>query len=353
MEKLARLPVFLALAGKRAVVAGATDAAAWKAELLSAAGATVEIFAPAPGDTLTLLAAEPARGAVVVHRRGWHSDDIAGAAIAVAACEDDAEAARFAAACRDAGVPVNVIDKPAHCDFAFGAIVNRSPLVIGISTAGAAPVLGQAIRGRLEALIPAGVARWVEAAHNWRDRVAGSRLSFKGRRLFWQLLTARTLREADRVPGRSDFEECLGSAVAGAERAERGSVVVVGAGPGDPDLLTLRAVRALQSADVILFDELVSQEILDFARREARKMLVGSSGHGSSRAQEEINDLMIELARGGRRVVRLKSGDPTILGRAAEEIAACRAAGIAVEVVPGITAAQDRAHVLIAKRASV
>ena len=343
MEPLARLPVFLALEGRRAIVAGGTPSAAWKAELLSASGAAVEVFAPIFCEEMTALAADPPRGAIVIHRREWTADDIRGAAIAIAACDGDEEAARFAAAARGHGVPVNVIDKPGFCDFAFGAIVNRSPLVIGISTDGAAPVFGQAIRAKLEAMIPRGFARWAEAARRWRSELRATGLSFNGRRRFWQHFTALAIANPDRPPLRSDFDSVMAQTMAEGTRVDRGSVTLVGAGPGDPELLTLRAVRALQSADIILFDDLVAPEVLEFARREAKKMLVGKTGHGPSCKQDEINDLMIGLAKAGRRVVRLKGGDPMIFGRAAEEIAACRKAGIAVEVVPGITAAQGAA----------
>src|SRR3954454_23284733 len=171
MEPLARLPVFLALDGKRAVVAGGGTPSAWKAELLSAAGATVEVYAEEPSEELLALANDGPRSAVVLHRRRWQDADFPGAAIPIGGAADDTEAAPFPAAARAAGVPVNVIDKPAFCDFAFGSIVNRSPLVIGISTDGAAPVFGQAIRAKLEALIPRGFARWAEAAREWRPRV--------------------------------------------------------------------------------------------------------------------------------------------------------------------------------------
>ncbi|MBN8964313.1 MAG: uroporphyrinogen-III C-methyltransferase [Rhizobiales bacterium] len=343
MAKLARLPVFLALTGRRAIVAGNTAAAAWKAKLLSAAGAKVEVYAPDPDDELLMLSAGAASSSIILHRRNWTASDFAGAAIAVGACDDDAQAQYFAEAARAAGVPVNVIDKPRFCDFAFGAIVNRSPLVIGISTDGAAPVFGQAIRAKLEALIPRGFARWAEAARLWRGDVQSSGLSFNARRRFWQLFTERAVTNPGRDPQSSDFDRLLADAKADSPRVERGSVTLVGAGPGDPELLTLRAVRALQSADVILFDDLVSPEVLEFSRREAKKMLVGKTGHGPSCKQSEINQLMIGLAKSGRRVVRLKGGDPMIFGRAGEEIAACRRARIAVEVVPGITAAQGAA----------
>jgi uroporphyrin-III C-methyltransferase / precorrin-2 dehydrogenase / sirohydrochlorin ferrochelatase len=343
MAPLSRLPAFFALDGKRAVVAGGSHAACWKAELLSAAGASVDVFAPAPGGDIVSLAAASPRGTVTVHDRPWTADDFAGAAIAVADCADDNAAARFSAAARAAGVPVNVIDRPDFSDFAFGAIVNRSPLVIGISTDGASPVFGQAIRAKIEALIPKGFAHWADAARNWRPRVHALSLPFRGRRSFWERFTARAVGAPNDHPSDADLDALLEPTTT----QDAGSVILVGAGPGDPELLTLRAVRALQSADVILFDDLVSPDVLDFARREAKKMLVGKTGHAPSCKQDDINTLMVSLAKAGRRVVRLKGGDPMIFGRAAEEIDACRAAGIAVEVVPGITTAQGAASRLL------
>jgi uroporphyrin-III C-methyltransferase/precorrin-2 dehydrogenase/sirohydrochlorin ferrochelatase len=340
---LARLPAFFALENKRAVVAGGSPAATWKAELLSAAGARVEVFAAAPGEEMLALAAAPARGPVILHDRNWAPEDFAGAAIAVADCANDEEAAQFAAAARAAGVPVNVIDRPTFCDFSFGAIVNRSPLVIGISTDGASPVFGQAIRAKIEALIPKGFARWADAARAWRPRVQALALPFRGRRNFWERFTERAVAASNAAPTDADLDALLAPTTA----QTAGSVILVGAGPGDPELLTLRAVRALQSADVILFDDLVAPDILDFARREAKKMLVGKTGHAPSCKQDDINALMISLAKAGRRVVRLKGGDPMIFGRADEEISACRAAAIAVEVVPGITTAQGAASRLL------
>jgi uroporphyrin-III C-methyltransferase / precorrin-2 dehydrogenase / sirohydrochlorin ferrochelatase len=342
MEPLARLPVFFALAGKRAVIAGGSAAAAWKAELLAAAGASVEVYASAPTDEMLDIAVQ---ASITIHRRDIETADFANAALAVGAFEDDREAAAFAARARAAGVPVNVIDKPAFCDFSFGAIVNRSPLVIGISTDGAAPVFGQAIRAKLEALIPRGFSRWAEAARIWRPRVQALALSFRERRRFWERFTERAVAAPERAPSSGDIDALM-SETRGAA-GDTGCVILVGAGPGDPELLTLRAVRALQSADVILIDDLVSPQVLDFARREARKMMVGKTGHGPACKQSEINDLMIKLAKAGKRVVRLKGGDPMIFGRAGEEIAACRAANIAVEVVPGISAAQGAAARLL------
>jgi uroporphyrin-III C-methyltransferase/precorrin-2 dehydrogenase/sirohydrochlorin ferrochelatase len=343
MGPLARLPVFLSLDGKRAVLAGGSAAATWKAELLSASGARVEVYATDICDELQRLAVDPPRGAIAINRCAWSADNLQGAAVAIGAFDDDEAAAAFASAARAAGVPVNVIDRPAFCDFSFGAIVNRSPLVIGISTDGAAPVFAQAIRAKLEALLPQGFADWAAAAARWRGALKLAGLSFAARRRFWQIFTTHAIADPDRAPAQADFDSFIAEVNGLGTAVESGSVTLVGAGPGDPELLTLRAVRALQSADVILFDDLVSREVMDFARREARKMLVGKTGFGPSCTQEDINSMMVSLAKQGKRVVRLKGGDPLIFGRAAEEIAACEAANIAVDVVPGITSVQGAA----------
>src|SRR5579883_1927096 len=335
MAPLARLPAFFALEGKRAVVAGDTQAAVWKAELLSAAGALVDVFTPAADEDMQALAAAPPHGRIIVHDRHWTAADIKGSAIAVADCADDAEAAAFAAAARAVGVLVNVIDRPAFCDFAFGAIVNRSPLVIGISTDGAAPVFGQAIRSKIEALIPNGFGRWAEAARKWRPRVQALALSFRGRRGFWEKFTARAVA----APGRELSDADLNALLTPGASADAGSVVLVGAGPGDPELLTLRAVRALQSADVILYDALIDPAILDHARPDARRIDVGKRCGRPAPQQEAINRLILEHVRKGAHVVRLKGGDPLVFGRGGEELAALRAAGIETEVIPGVTAA--------------
>jgi uroporphyrin-III C-methyltransferase / precorrin-2 dehydrogenase / sirohydrochlorin ferrochelatase len=333
MEPLARLPVFFALEGRRAVVAGGTPGAAWKAELLSAAGATVDVYAADVSDEMQAVAVDPPRGAIVVHRREWTANDFSGAAIAVGACGNETEAQRFSDAVRAAGVPANVIDKPKFCDFAFGAIVNRSPMVIGISTDGAAPVFGQAIRSKLEALIPRGFAQWAAAARRWRADVQASGLSFNARRRFWQLFTERAVTYPDSTPQPFDYDMLLERTKAEGERLEQGTVTLVGAGLSDPELLTLRAVRALQSADVILFDDCVPAEVLDFARREARKLMVGKTGEGTN-GNRQTGALMAGLAKSGRRVVRLIGGSVND-ARAEEETAACRRAGIAVQAVPG------------------
>lgn len=333
---LARLPVFLALEGRRALVAGEGPAVAWKAELLAAAGAEVEIFAEHPCRELRAVAAQSSRGAIALHDRAWRDADLSGAAVAVGGFDGDGEAASFARAARAAGVPVNVIDKPAHCDFAFGAIVNRSPLVIGISTDGGAPVFAQAIRARLEIMIPRGFTRWAEAARRWRSAVQSSMLSSAARRRFWQAFTRLALADPQRAPAPSDFATLLAQTRKIARASGSGAIVLIGAGAADPELLTLRAVRALQSADIILFDDLVSSDIIEFTRREARRMPVGTTARACE--QDDIDALAVALAKAGKRVVRLSAVDPAICPRARKTIAAYRAAEVAVEIVPGVAA---------------
>ncbi len=344
MEPLARLPVFFGLKGRRVLVMGGGAASAWKAELLSAAGAHVDVVAQDIGPELRQLAEAPPEGAVVLHARPWVEADFQDATLAIGDSPDADEVARFVAAAKAAGVPVNMIDNPEPSDFTFGAIVNRSPLVVGISTDGGAPVFGQTVRGRIEALLPAGFRGWAQAAKEWRGAVAD--LPNRARRNFWERFAQRALHMPERTPSAEDRDALLHGASAPAT-ASGGSVVLVGAGPGDPELLTLKAVRALQSADVVLYDALVSAEVLDFARREAKKMLVGKTGHGPSCKQDDINRLMVGLAREGRRVVRLKGGEPMIFGRAGEEIAACHKAGVPVESIPGISAPQGAANRLL------
>ncbi len=332
---LATLPVFLLLGGKRAVIAGGSAAAAWKAELLSAAGACVDVFAEEISIELRAVTVDPPGGTIAVHERAWTADDLKGAAVAVGAFEDDADAAAFAQAAHAAAVPVNVIDRPAFCDFTFGAIVNRSPLVIGISTDGAAPVFAQAIRTKLEALLPRRFAAWAAAAQSWRAAVKASGLSYAARRKFWQRFTAHAMRQTDGEPSQADFDGWLAEAKGQGAAAEYGSVTVVEAGLRDADLLTLRAVRALQLADVIFFDDHVSRDVLDFARREARKLLVTRDGFSRPSEADDVDALMTRLAKKGKHVVRLTGGEPSgsLQGKAAEETAANSAAAPAASAV--------------------
>ena len=304
MGALAVLPVFLDLQGRRAVLTGSGEALAWKAELLAAAGADVEVFTEEASSELETLSAVPPDGTVTITRRQWQRADLDKAAIAVGALAGW-EADAFSRAARQHGVPVNIVDNPKVSTFSFGSIVNRSPLVIGISTAGAAPVLAQAVRAKIEALLHPALAAWTAAARRLRANI-NARFDFgAARREVWRRFADQAL-AARHAPD----EESLSRAALRSPHPG-GSVALVGAGPGDPELLTLKALRALQSADIILYDRLVSPEILELARREAKRMLVGKTGNGPSCRQDDINALMLKLAGEGRRVVRLKGGDPT------------------------------------------
>jgi len=340
MSPLALLPVFVDLRGKRAVVAGDGEGAIWKAELLAASGAHVDVYSADPSNDLQALANDPPAGRVSIIARAWNASDIVGAAIAVGALEGD-DAHAFAAAAQEAGVPVNLVDTPGVGTFNFGTIINRSPIAIAISTDGAAPVLAQTIRGKIEALLHPTLGSWALAAKDWRDVVKARLPMGAARRDLWRRFADAALASRQRPS-----QEALEQLFADAAPSTGGSVVLVGAGPGDPELLTVKALRALQSADVIMYDRLVGTDILELGRREAVRILVGKTGGGKSCRQSDINDRMVALALEGKRVVRLKGGDPMVFGRANEEIAACRAAGIPVTSVPGITAALGAASQL-------
>ncbi|MFS8047805.1 siroheme synthase CysG [Rhizobium sp. BR 314] len=338
---LASLPVFFDIAGKAVLVAGGSDGAAWKAELLAAAGAEVHVFCRAAELSEVFTERD---GQFIHHDTCWQSVCFNGFALAVGDCQTKEEARHFHDRAIAAGVPVNVIDIPQFCQFKFGSIVNRSPVVIGISTDGAAPILGQAIRRRIETLLPRSLKSWARFAQTIRSHVTEA-LSPVQRRRFWEGFVDRAFGgeepEADMV---LDLFAAAGPALRDGRSA--GRVTLVGAGPGDAELLTLKAVRALQAADVILFDDLVSSEVLELARREAKRMLVGKRGGRESCKQEDINATMLALAKAGKRVVRLKSGDPMVFGRAGEEIDHLRREGISVDIVPGITAASAMASCL-------
>ncbi len=336
IEPLAVLPVFYRLHGESVLVAGGSDAAAWKAELLAAAGATVHVYAAAPGEVLgELLAAAGDSGSYVHHARPWAPDSFSGKSIAICDAGSEAEAQSFHSAGRAAGTPVNVIDKPDHCDFQFGSIVNRSPAVIGISTDGAAPVLGQSIRRRIEAVLPNSLARWADLAKQLRATVARSLQPGPQRRKFWEHFADRAF---SGEPSCDAFAELIGvsSAIARSSSLPAGRVTFIGAGPGDPELLTLKAVRCLQSADVILFDDIVSADVLELARREARRIAVNSLAGSQIRHCEDIVAMMSPLAQSGKNIVRLIAGDPKASRNADREIVRLKAGNIAISIVPAV-----------------
>ncbi|OAP36323.1 siroheme synthase [Sinorhizobium glycinis] len=340
---LATLPLFWTLKGKRVVVAGGSDGAAWKAELLAACGAEVHVYAPQPdlGDGFLDVFARGAAdkgGSFVHHDESWHEGIFDDAALAIADCDDDQEAEAFFKAARSAGVPVNVIDKPEFCEFQFGSIVNRSPVVVAISTDGAAPILAQAIRRRIETLLPPAIKTWAGIAQAIRERVNGRLQPGAQRRAFWE-------RFVDRAFADTPEEGVVTRLMAELDRLATprptiGRVTIVGAGPGDAELLTLKAIRALQAADVILYDERISNDVLELARREAKRILVSQPDRNAG--DQEASPSMASLARAGRRVVRLQAGDPTAGSATQEEAVWLTKLGIPVELVPGVADRRDR-----------
>ncbi len=321
---LANLPVFFKLDGKRVVLVGGGEPALWKAELLAATGALVEVFSETFVSGFYELSAASPNGQVLLVDRRWTVGDLAHAALAVGSFGDDAEAEAFASAARDAGVPVNVVDRPAFCDFQFGAIVNRSPLVVGISTDGAAPVFGQAIRSLIESLLPDGFRRWAKAARDLRQRPEDLGDTTDKKRRFWQRFTDLALRTPDMAPTEADLAQLLN-----APTADVPAPVSILDISKETDSLTLGAIRLLRTADDIFFDEGVPSEVKEFMRREARRHAV-PPGHAGSQAAV---DALAAAVASGARVVRLRLRTEQSDGADGAEVDALRAAGLSVTIV--------------------
>ncbi len=328
-------PVFLDLARQPVLVVGGGEQAAQKIRLLSKTGACIRVLAQEPCEEISALAAT---GAITLQARPLLARDLAGVRLAYVALADDAEAARAVAMARAAGVPVNAVDRAELCDFITPAIVDRDPVIVAIGTEGSAPVLARQIKARLEVMLPAGLGGLARWAAGLRRRAADAIVGGAARRRFWDGFFDGPVARAYLAGDLKSAAGLVEAELAGAQ-GEPGRVTLVGAGPGDPDLLTIKALRALQQADVIVADRLVSPAILDRARRDAQRIMVGKTPGRPSPSQAEINAILLREAQAGRQVVRLKGGDPFVFGRGGEELAALRGAGIPVEVVPGITAA--------------
>jgi uroporphyrin-III C-methyltransferase/precorrin-2 dehydrogenase/sirohydrochlorin ferrochelatase len=330
-------PIFVNVDRKPPLVVGGGELAAIKARLLLKRAPSVDVAA---ADLVPELAALAASGRVSVIPPLPGVDQVRGRPLVVSATGDDDEDARVSAIARALGVPVNVPDRPALCSFSMPAIVDRGEVTIAIGTSGAAPVLGQRLRAWLERELHPGLDALARLAGEFRDKVADSLPPGRARRRFWERVFDGAVSEAALSGDEGEARRLIGAEIEAAAKGDTapGRVLLVGAGPGDPELLTLKAVRALKSADVILYDRLVGAGVLDHARREVELIPVGKAKGAHSVSQDHIQALMIERARSGQTVVRLKSGDPRVFGRAGEEIAALREAGIDVEIVPGITA---------------
>ncbi|WP_281299877.1 MULTISPECIES: siroheme synthase CysG [unclassified Iodidimonas] len=336
------LPIFFRMADRRVLLVGDGEPARAKLRLLLKTPAKIKwvLSDPDLADAARAdFAGTPSLVISVIGAGRITAGDLEGMSLIYGAYGEAGPDQHLAALARRAGIPVNIVDRPDLCDFTTPAIVDRSPLLVAISTGGAAPVFGRRLRAMIERLLPQGIGHLVGRAGAFRGRLAEILPTQGARRRFWDRLFDSTnpqhLVGLDEPAFTRHLEDLAHEAMS---EQGRGHVQLVGAGPGDPELLTLKAQRALQQADVILYDHLVSPAVLDFARRDAEFIAVGKRRGDHGKGQPHIHDLMVRHARAGRHVVRLKSGDPLIFGRAGEEIAALRALDIEVELVPGITA---------------
>ncbi|MCE5978462.1 siroheme synthase CysG [Pseudomonas sp. JR33AA] len=330
------LPLFHKLQGGRVLVVGGGEIALRKARLLADAGGVLRVVAPDVDGQLAALAREGG-GEVLV--RGYQAADLVGCRLVIAATDDPGLNAQVSADAQALSLPVNVVDAPALCTVIFPAIVDRSPLVIAVSSGGDAPVLARLIRAKLEAWIPSAYGELAGLAARFRHKVKSLYPDVNQRRGFWETVFQGPIAERQLAGQGAEAERLLQAMVDGAPVQQGGEVYLVGAGPGDPDLLTFRALRLMQQADVVLYDRLVAPAIIDMCRRDAERIYVGKRRADHSVPQDQINRLLVDLARQGKRVLRLKGGDPFIFGRGGEEIEELAEHGIPFQVVPGITAA--------------
>jgi uroporphyrin-III C-methyltransferase / precorrin-2 dehydrogenase / sirohydrochlorin ferrochelatase len=332
-------PIFLALGDVPALVVGGGAVALRKTRQLLEAGCHVSVVASR---------CDPGFNPLIAARRvSWRvapfePEMVAGYRLVIAATDDSELNRLVAASANRFGVLVNVADDPALCGFIMPAVVDRSPLVIAIGTGGRAPILAREIKASLEALIPAALGRLADFMGNWRGKVRRRISRPKDRRCLWERVARGPVAEHLYAGRNADAHRVMARMIDGAggdSRPVAGEVYIVGAGPGDPELLTMRALRLMQQSDVVLHDRLVAPAILALVRREAARIDVGKRGGVPGCSQQQIHQAMIRLAREGNRVLRLKGGDPLVFGRGGEEMEALARAGVAYQVVPGITAA--------------
>lgn len=367
-------PLFFKLDNRKVLIVGGGDVALRKADLLSRAGAAITIVAPSICDELHALLSDEKHTLIY---ENYNKKYMQGARVIIAGTDDEALNHQIHADATALNIPVNVVDTPHLCDFIFPAIVDRNPIVIGISSNGKAPVLARLLRARLETLIPQGYGKLAKLAGEFRSEVKNKIPTLTGRRQFWERAfegkvselifagneteaTAQLQKDlaetATKIANQhSDDTEVATNSAANLDNQDTdsdisnkgknpvGEVYIVGAGPGDPELLTFKALRLMQQADIVFYDALVSPQVLDLCRRDADKVYVGKKRSNHAVAQLGINELLINEAKKGRRVVRLKGGDPFIFGRGGEEIESLRAHGVPYQVVPGITAANAAA----------
>ena len=330
-------PIFLDIKNKRCLVVGGGGVAERKTASLLKSGAEVSLVSP----NLTRSLSDRRDNGEIIHQaREFLAEDLNGCHLVIAATSDPEVNRRISELAGERRIPVNVVDQPELCSFILPSIIDRSPVVAAISTGGASPVLARLIRSRLESLIPAGYGRLADLCSRFRQRVKETFSEPADRRLFWERVLEGGV--AERVFSGHDTEanQLMETALTHTRLADDvGEVYLVGAGPGDPDLLTFRALRLMQQADVVVYDRLVAKPILDMTRHDAEHIYVGKERNRHAMRQEEINKLLASLAKQGKRVLRLKGGDPFIFGRGGEEIDTLAAEGVPFQVIPGITAA--------------
>ncbi len=327
------LPVFHRIAGKLCLIVGGGEVAHRKAAVLMDAGAQVRVVAPELAESFADL---PAIEHINARFEPKHLD---GAILAIAATGDAAVNRQVSELAQARNIPVNVVDAPELCSFIMPAILDRSPMMVAFSSGGASPVLTRMLRGKLETMIPQNYSRLAKFAERFRENVKKHVTNPAKRRIFWETVFEGIVAEKVLSGDEAGAEKMLRQMLADEDNIQRGEVYLVGAGPGDPDLLTFRALRLMQKADVVVYDNLVAKPIIEMTRRDAQRIYVGKKRADHAMVQEDINDLLVRLAREGKRVLRLKGGDPFIFGRGGEEIETLAAQGIPFQVVPGITAA--------------
>jgi uroporphyrin-III C-methyltransferase / precorrin-2 dehydrogenase / sirohydrochlorin ferrochelatase len=330
-------PVFFNLKGQDCLVVGAGDIAARKIELLSRAGAKITVIAREIG---AAVASMQTSHPLTLLQASFAPSDLHQFRLIISATNDNETNKLVAKIADEQGIPVNVVDNPGLSSFIFPAIVDRSPIVIAVSSGGAAPVLARLLRAKIETIIPPAYGRLASLAEKFRDKVKQRINIAPQRRIFWENVFRGNIAEQVFTGNEQVAEQLLNQMVNDYDgTVNNGEVYLIGAGPGAADLLTFRALRLLQQADVVVYDRLVSPEIIDLARRDAEKIYVGKQRQNHSLPQVSINRLLADLAKAGKRVARLKGGDPFIFGRGGEEIETLMAQGIHFQVVPGITAA--------------
>jgi uroporphyrin-III C-methyltransferase / precorrin-2 dehydrogenase / sirohydrochlorin ferrochelatase len=333
-------PIFLDLTDKHCLVVGAGDIAARKIDLLSRTGTKITVLAPEISPAVTKLQKQYPQH-LTIQRKQFTVEDLDGYSLVIAATNQTAINLLVANTAKKRNILVNVVDTPAHCSFIFPAIVDRSPVIAAISSGGTSPVLSRLLRTKIESLIPPAYGRLARLADKFRNQVKQQIVQPTQRRIFWENTLQGSVAELVFSGNELEAEKKLQQSLSqnNHKNPQYGEVYLIGAGPGDPDLLTLRALRLMQQADVVVYDRLVSPEILDLVRRDAKKIYVGKQRDQHVLPQESINELLARLAKTGQRVVRLKGGDPFIFGRGGEEIETLMKQNIQFQIVPGITAA--------------